>query len=224
MKLTSRLNAVVNLVSYKSAADIGCDHGKVPIKLISDNICDFVIASDVNKGPVDACRRNVTKYGLNEKIDVRCGNGISVLYPEEVETLIIAGMGGELISKILDENLSIANSVKEIIMQPMTSEEHLREYLFNNGFSVINEVLAREGEKIYVIMKAVKGNRIDNLYFPKVLAGNNKELITMYYYKVSKRLKDKIKGSIISCNIAENDKYNKILKEVNEIYESISNS
>ena len=132
MKLTNRLNAVVGLVTGKAVADVGCDHGKVPIKLILDCKCSKVIASDVNKGPVDACRKNVAKFGLSDKIDVRCGSGISTLEVSEVDTVVIAGMGGELIADIIDSEKEIAESVKEFIVQPMTSEEVLRDYLQNN--------------------------------------------------------------------------------------------
>ena len=223
MKLTNRLNAVVNLVSQRKVADIGCDHGKVPINLILNNRCDYVIASDVNAGPADACRRNVAKYGLSDKIEVRCGNGISVLDKGECDTIIIAGMGGELISKIIADNIDVAKSAKEIIMQPMTSEETLREYLFLNGFIITDEILAKEDEKIYIIIRATCGNSQKQLfYFPPLLKNNDSELISLYYNKVSKRICDKIKGAEISKNEEIQSKYKKILDEVNEIYESIS--
>lgn len=223
MKLTNRLNAVVNLVSCRFVADIGCDHGKVPINLILNRRCDYVIASDVNKGPADACRRNVTKYGLCDKIEVRCGNGISVLKKGECDCIIIAGMGGELISSIISDNIDIAKSSKEIIMQPMTSEETLREFLCLNGFVITNEVLAKEDEKIYVIIKAEKGvSEMPSVYFPKLLGNNDRELIRLYYNKVCKRICDKIKGAEISKNNEMLSKYQKILDEVNGIYESIS--
>lgn len=224
MKLTDRLNAVVSLVSGKKVADIGCDHGKVPIKLILSNTSDFVIASDVNEGPADACRRNVAKYGLTDKIEVRCGNGISVLEEGEVETIIIAGMGGELISTIISDNIRIAKSAKEIIMQPMTSEESLREFLTDNCFTITDEILAKEGEKIYVIIKAVTGAGKCNYYFPETLKNNSCELIDCYFSKVTKRLKDKIKGAEISGDNEICTKYKEILCEVNSIYESISDS
>ena len=224
MKLTNRLNAVVSLVSQRKVADIGCDHGKTAIKLILDKISDFVIASDVNKGPAEACRKNVAKYGLTEQIEVRCGNGISVLKPEEADCIIIAGMGGELISKIIDDNIEVAKLAKEIIMQPMTSEESLREYLTENGFCITDEVLAKEGEKIYVIIKAVTGKGTDKYYFPELLGRNDRELINAYYNKVTKRINDKIKGAEIGNNTEESTRYKEILNEVNKIYESISNN
>lgn len=224
MNLTKRLNAVVSLVSSNTVADIGCDHGKVSIKLIQDGICEFVIASDVNKGPVEACKKNIVKYGLSEKIDVRLGNGISHLKSGETECIIIAGMGGELISKIIDESIDVAKAAKEIIIQPMTSEEYVRKYFSENGFNITDEVLAKEGDKIYVIMRIVKGKNINNYYFPELLKENDLELINCYYNKVTKRLKDKIKGAEISNNIIDCKKYKEILKEVNTIYESISNS
>ena len=224
MKLTSRLNAVVGLVTGKSVADIGCDHGKVPIKLILDGVCDKVIAADVNKGPVEACIKNVRANGLTDVIDVRCGDGIKVLETGEVETIIIAGMGGELISTILSEKEDVAKSAKELILQPMTSEEYLREFLQNSGYCIENEILAKEGNKIYVIIRAVKGVSDEYIYFPEKLKVNEKSLIDAYYEKVSKRLKDKIKGSVLDSKPEEEKEYNVILSKVREIYENITNS
>lgn len=222
MKLTNRLNTVFGLVTGKSVADIGCDHGKVSIKLIVDGICDKVIAADVNKGPVEACIKNVKAYGLTDSIDVRCGDGIKVLAPGEVDTIIIAGMGGELISTILSQKEDVAKSVKEIILQPMTSEEHLRNYLQSNGYSIENEVLAKEGNKIYVIIRAVTGSSTDNVYFPEKLGMNEKSLIDAYYEKVSKRLNDKIKGFVLDNKLDEERVYSTILNKVREIYENIT--
>lgn len=224
MKLTNRLNAVVGLITGKTVADVGCDHGKVPIKLILDNKCIKVIASDVNKGPVDACRKNVAKFGLSDKIDVRCGSGISVLATGEVDTVVIAGMGGELIADIIDSEKEIADSVNEFILQPMTSEEELRNYLQNNGYSIYNETLAAEGEKIYVIMRVSKGNDNDNIYFPSKLKHNDIELVDSYFAKVSKRLTQKINGCHLDNKCDEEEQYTKILNEVREIYEDIRNN
>ncbi len=224
MKLTNRLNTVVDLITGKTVADIGCDHGKVPIKLILDGKCEKVIASDVNKGPAEACRKNVGKFGLSDRIEVRCGSGISVLEKGEVDSVVIAGMGGELIANIIDSESEIANSVNEFILQPMTSEEALRDYLQNNGFSINNESLALEGNKIYVIIRACKGNDTDNIYFPTKLKYNDTHLIDAYFSKVAKRLNDKINGFRLDNKKSEEEKYTKILNEVRGIYENIKNS
>ena len=224
MKLTNRLNTVVCLVTGKTVADVGCDHGKVPIKLILDGKCDNVIASDVNKGPADACRKNVAKFGLSDKIDIRCGSGISVLKPYEVETVVVAGMGGELIADIIDSQKEIADSVKEFVLQPMTSEEVLRDFLQKNGYSINCEKLAQEGNKIYVIMRVCKGNDADNIYFPSKLKHNDIELVDSYFAKVSKRLTQKINGCHLDNKCDEEEQYTKILNEVRDIYESIRNN
>ena len=126
--------------------------------------------------------------------------------------------------KIIDDNIKVAKSAKEIIMQPMTSEESLREYLSENGFCITDEVLAKEGEKIYVIIKAVTGKGTDKYYFPELLGRNDRELINAYYNKVTKRINDKIKGTEIGNNTEESTRYKEILNEVNKIYESISNN
>ena len=209
MKLTNRLNAVVSLVSQRKVADIGCDHGKTAIKLILDKISDSVIASDVNMGPAEACSKNVAKYGLTEQIEVRCGNGISVLKPEEADCIIIAGMGGELISKIIDDNIEVAKLAKEIIMQPMTSEESLREYLTENGFCITDEVLAKEGEKI--MYEQITGEKA------KEIMDTSEDYIILDVREQDEFNEGHIKGAILLPYTEINEKAESILPDKDKL-------
>lgn len=223
MKLTNRLMTVASLVNYKRIADVGTDHGKIPIFLLKEKKVDFAVASDINEGPLKACRRNAEKNNLIDLIDIRHFPGISGIKAGEVDTVIIAGMGGELISNILSDNMNVAKSIKELILQPMTGEEYLREFLYNNGFSICNEVLADENEKIYVVIRAVPKQETDkeNIYFPEKLLKNDKYKVDMYYKKISKRIEDKIFGAKAEQNT---DKFNEqinIKEMVNKIYETL---
>lgn len=155
--LTPRLNLIKNQVKGSSVADIGTDHGFVPIELIKSGICDKAIASDINKGPASIAKANIEKEKLS--IDVRVGGGLSILQKGEVQEIIIAGMGGKLISDIIGDHMDIAGSAR-LILQPMNSQYELRKFLTENGFFVEHEDLALEGFKVYNVI--VCGKNVNN--------------------------------------------------------------
>ena len=147
--LTPRLNLIKNQVKGTSVADIGTDHGFVPIELVKEGICQRAIASDINIGPANIAKANIEKEGL--PIEVRVGGGLSVIAKGEVEEIIIAGMGGKLISTILSDNMDIAKSAR-LILQPMNAQYELRKFLTENKFSIEHEDLALEGFKVYNVI------------------------------------------------------------------------
>lgn len=154
--ITARLQCIINHVSCKTAADIGTDHAYVPVRLIDDGRAEHVIASDIRTGPVNAAVHTVNKYGIQDKIEVRQGSGLSVLRQNEADLIIIAGMGGQLIQTIIEEHKSIAENAR-LILQPMNDQYELRKYLMGNGFEIACEDLAVEGFKVYNVMIVKKG-------------------------------------------------------------------
>ena len=154
--ITPRLECIISHVDGKTAADIGTDHAYVPIRLIQDNRAEHVIASDLNKGPLKIAAANIEKYGLSDKIETRLGSGLSVIEEKEADTIIIAGMGGEIITKIISDNKNTALSSK-LILQPMNSQYELRKYLILNGFKILSEDIAAEGFKVYNLLEVCKG-------------------------------------------------------------------
>lgn len=155
MNLSNRLQAIADLVTKSSAvADIGTDHGYIPIYLIKNNIAEKVIAADISDGSLNKARELVSKYDLKDCIECRLGNGLDVLSPGEADTIIIAGMGGKLISQILKDQIQIAKSAESLILQPMNGQGELRKWLILNGFEIIDEDLVKEGNKFYEIIKA----------------------------------------------------------------------
>lgn len=158
MKLTPRLQVIAEKVDKGSiVADIGTDHGYVPIYLIENKISTKVIAADINRGPLDNARKQILMYNFQDEIETRLGNGLDVIKPGEVDTLIIAGMGGLLIRDILMDNLDTTKSIEKLILQPMVAQADLRKWLLSNGFKIIDEQLAKEGHKYYEILVVVKG-------------------------------------------------------------------
>ena len=136
--------------------DVGTDHAYLPVYLVLTGRAARALASDINEGPVNRAKESVIKYGVSDKIEVVLGDGLKGAENYPVTDVIIAGMGGELIVSILDAAKWIQNEKYRLILQPMTHAEILREYLINNGFSIIDEdvVTEQKGRKIYQIICA----------------------------------------------------------------------
>ncbi len=202
MKLTDRLLKIASLVTKgKRIADIGTDHGYIPVYLLNKNIVPFAILADVNKGPLENARKEVRHNNLLDKTDLRLGSGIEVLKKGEVDEVIIAGMGGILISELLEANKEVAHSVDKLILQPMQAQEELRKYLLSNGYEILNEVLVKEDFRIYEILE-VK------------YTGKNTEVEDDVYFEVSKKLidnKDELLNEFIDKKIY---KYNSIIEKL----------
>ncbi|HFL3256533.1 TPA: tRNA (adenine(22)-N(1))-methyltransferase TrmK [Clostridioides difficile] len=155
MKLADRLLKIASLVSDgKKIADIGTDHGYIPVYLLKEGKVPFAVLADVNKGPLDNAHKEVIQNNLLDKVDLRLGSGIEILEIGEVEEVIIAGMGGILISELLEAKKEVAHNVEKLILQPMQAQEELRYYLLNNGYEILEEVLVREDFRIYEIIVA----------------------------------------------------------------------
>ncbi len=153
MKLTDRLLKIASLVDRdKKIADIGTDHGYIPVYLLNEGVINYAILADINKGPLENAKKEVTRNKLTEKVDLRLGSGIEVLKEGEVEEVIIAGMGGSLINEILMANETVAHTTEKFILQPMQNPEDLRAYLYKNGYEILDECLVREDHRIYEII------------------------------------------------------------------------
>lgn len=160
VKLDPRLEKIANLVKINSrVADIGTDHGYIAIYLIQTNISPFVIAGDVNLKPLETARKNIQAMGLESRIETRLGSGLTILRPHEVDTIIIAGMGGVLISQILEQSPEVVDATKELILQPMQAQEDLRRYLVGQGYRITKDVLIKEDHRIYEIICAEEGKQ-----------------------------------------------------------------
>lgn len=154
--ITPRLKCIIDHVKKARIADIGTDHAYIPIYLIENNIARHVIASDVRQGPVDIAKSNIEKHNLSDKIEVRLGSGLSVLKSDEADEIIIAGMGGQLITDILKDSIEIAKTCS-LVLQPMNDQYKLRKFLIENGFKIIAEDISVEGFKVYNIINAERG-------------------------------------------------------------------
>ena len=201
-KLTRRLTAAFNLVREgRVVADIGTDHGYIPVYLLNKGHVDFAILADVNKGPLENARSEVRHNNLNDKVDLRLGSGIEVLNENEVDEVIIAGMGGILISELLEAKKNVAHSLDKLILQPMQAQDELRKYLLNNGYEILDEVLVKEDFRIYEIIIAK-------------YTGKNTEVKNEIYYEIGNKLienKDELLSELVNKKIKS---YESIIKKL----------
>ena len=153
MKLSERLELVLSFVEPgESAADVGTDHGHVPVELVRRTIVKKAVAMDVRKGPLSRATENIALAGLSAKIETRLSDGVAKLLPGEADSVVIAGMGGELIIKILENGRHMWDSVKQWVLSPQSEIFKVRRWLFENGFVIRKEDMVLEDGKFYTVM------------------------------------------------------------------------
>ncbi len=151
--LSHRLRVIADeVIINKKVADIGTDHGYLPVYLVKHKGVSKVIAADVNQDPLNKARIVIQRHKLQQHIELRLGDGLNVLHEGEASTIIIAGMGGNLISEILDNSPSVAKKAEKLILQPVQSVQELRRYLLENGYEITNEKLMQEKNRFYEIL------------------------------------------------------------------------
>ena len=158
MQLSLRLSAIAEMVTQGNRlVDVGCDHGYLPVYLIQEKRIPSAIAADVGKGPLSRAQEHISQYGLDKYIETRLSDGLREIKKGEGDTLVIAGMGGPLMERILTEGREALCGFKELILHPQSDIGHVRRFLFENGYQIIREDSVLEEGKFYFIMKAVHG-------------------------------------------------------------------
>ncbi|RCW51275.1 tRNA (adenine(22)-N(1))-methyltransferase [Paenibacillus prosopidis] len=166
LKLSRRLQLIADFVTAGSRiADIGSDHAMLPVYLLQIDKCPSAIAGELNRGPYEAARKQGADAGLSSRLTVRQGDGLSVLEPGEADTVTIAGMGGSLMSDILEAGYKAGKlvGVKELVLQPNVGEELVRAWLLERSWYLAKECIIEEDGKIYEIMHAVRSAEADAL-------------------------------------------------------------
>ena len=154
MKLSKRLQTIADFVKKDAVvADIGTDHAHIPIYLIENNIIDKAYACDINKGPLEKAKENIANFGVSKNIVLRLSNGLDKMSNKEVDTIIIAGMGGELIIDILNRGKVFFDKKNTFILSPHTKVDEVRDYLIRNGFKIIKEDMCIDEGKFYTVME-----------------------------------------------------------------------
>ncbi|MBR5473259.1 MAG: SAM-dependent methyltransferase [Clostridia bacterium] len=154
MELSKRLSLIATMINEgSSVCDVGTDHGYLPAFLYLSGKYKSVCATDINQKPLDSARKNLERLGAGGVRLVLC-DGLASITRQDADTVIVAGMGGEVISGIISRADFLRDNTVEIIMQPTTAAKELRHFLSQNGFLVEIELPLQENGKIYSVMKA----------------------------------------------------------------------
>ena len=181
IKLSKRLEAISSLVPVNAKViDVGCDHALLDVYLYQNKISKKIIATDVNENALGNAKENIKKVKLDKEIEIRLGNGIDPLNgDDDIDTIIMAGMGAHTIVGILKNNYHKLKNIDNIIIQSNTKHFFLRKEMMKLNYKIDNEILILDNKKTYVIIKYVKGKHKyskKELYFGPVLLKNNSKL------------------------------------------------
>ena len=215
VKLSKRLLTVANMVTKGNVvADIGTDHGYLPIYLVQNNISENVIAMDVNKGPLNKASINIRQLHLEDKIDIRLSDGLDSLEKDEANTVTVCGMGGKLIAKILESGRNKISPDSELILSPQSEIQQFREYLLKNGYRIVKEDMLLEDGKFYIIIKCKLDSESRQSYNIEVEMLESKTVQSDAFLKYGKYLLEHKNDILKEYLIKEQRSYLKVRENV----------
>lgn len=234
MNLSKRLTAVASMITQgNSVADIGTDHGYIPIYMAQNGLTNKAFAMDVNEGPLERARDNISRYCVEDIVITRLSDGLAGLNAGEADSIVIAGMGGLLTIRIITSHMSVAKSAKELILSPHSDVNLVRRFLADNNFCICDEKIVLEDEKFYFVLKVTVGDMTisseEEALYGKILLNRRDSTLLLYLQKEeAKRLNilDKmcISGSQNEARIAELNEELGVIREAIRKYESNRNS
>lgn len=156
LELSKRLQTIANKINRGNIiADIGTDHAYIPIYLCKKGVIKNSIASDISKGSLEKARINISKYNLSHSIETRLSNGLDkITLKDNLDTIIIAGMGGMLAIDILKKNTNLVNSLEKIILQPQKDIDVVRKYIHSINFVIESDEILIDENKYYNVIVA----------------------------------------------------------------------
>lgn len=154
-RLSDRLECIFRYVPQGAkVVDVGTDHALLPVALVERGVASHMIASDIVEGPLAAARNHVKEAALLHKIELRLGPGLSTVEPGEVDTAIIAGMGGATVAEILGTSCEVTRSLQTLVLQPMNAPGRLRDALRALRFVIVDEQYVKDKERVYQLIVA----------------------------------------------------------------------
>ena len=223
--MTPRLLAIADSVPFGAmVADVGTDHGYIPIYLYKEHKIKRALAMDLRQGPLSRAEENIDRFDLKDFIKTRLSDGLCALSEGEADTAVIAGMGGLLIAEILEKS---PVQLEHYILQPMTATAELREYLAQNDYEITDERLAKEDNKIYTVMTVKHGKMMvsDPVYYQvgeKLIENRDPllpELLDLLIHKYSEALGGLLRAEKVDTR-AKADEYKKVLTGLKRLKET----
>ena len=194
IKLSERLQSCADLVRQGARlADVGCDHGYAVVSLAEKNLIKSAVACDINEKPLVSCKSLVKEYGFEDIIKCVISDGLDNIKEDEVDDILIAGMGGELIASILSKCSYVKE--KHLVLNPMTHPELARKWLFENGFEIKNDIIVSDSNHHYSVFDAYYTGEFKpfgdkEIFLGKINDFSDKE----YFMHLLNYLKNKEKG------------------------------
>lgn len=220
MELTARLRSVAEQVPQGALfADIGTDHAYLPAWLLLNGRIEHAVAADLREGPLNRARETASQFGLDEKVSFRLCDGLVGIRADEVDTIAIAGMGGETIASIL-EAAPWTKQGKLLLLQPMTSFPDLRLWLQKNGYCIEKECISREGKRLYSCL-VVRAGEMDELTPAELWVGkqNDDPLRSEFLYMMEEKIERALHGKLSAAeqDVSEIEDLRKVLSGIKEM-------
>lgn len=192
LTLSPRLGLIAGLVEQGSVvADVGTDHGYVPVWLLQNGIVTHAVATDIHAGPLARAKQIAANYGLLQSIRLVLCDGLQGVSPHEVDTVVIAGMGGETMISIL-EAAPWTRTDTRLILQPQSKQPELRAWLYDHGYRITGEHLVWDAGKLYAVLTAQSGTEsmpdTAALYAGEAKLHSNKQLLHSYLEREGQKL------------------------------------
>ena len=223
MDVSKRIEFIINnLENTEVLADIGTDHGYVPLIALERGICNKAIACDINKDPLDKARLNAILEGIGDELEFRLGSGFEPLKVSEANEVVIAGMGGNLIRDILEADLEKVKSAEYLILVPAQNPEVLRAYLYKNNYEIIKEDLCLDEGIYYELFKVRSADgqitELDSIYYevsPILLRSKNPLMKDFLQNKIDEY--NRILGFITEETVSANNRRVEIQEKISII-------
>ena len=201
--------------------DVGTDHAYLPIWLLKSGRIPGALACDINPGPLEAAAGNARKYGEEHRLILRLSDGLQEVRPEEAEDIVVAGMGGKLMLRIIEETRWLTDAEKRLVLQPMSSVEELRLGLKRLGFSVLEERAVEDSGKVYSAFAAAyigAEPETDQLYpyLGKLKPGES--AVRLYGEKVLRELRGRLEGALRGRGQETPEQLRKIIGQIEARY------
>ena len=222
IELSPRLRLAADLVPQGSRlADVGTDHAYLPIWLLKTGKIPRALACDINPGPLEAARRDGAKYEVGEELSFRLSDGLRAVLPQEAGDVVLAGMGGELILRIVGETPWLRDGAKRLVLQPMSSVLELRRGLAELGFQVLQEQAVVDGGKVYSAFSAAyQGAPVENgplyPYLGKLIPGAPH--VEDYARKVLRSLEAQRQGALHREDSQRAAQLGELLSQIGQAY------